>query len=122
MADLNFSQVQSKLPSNALVASGSDIVISAKALMGESAVALTDQKIGEFLSKLLDAVSRAQTDYNAASNPTDFRSYPTPVASAPILNPTTGIYYSSFTYTITVQAPLNRDSVEALETAPNSFF
>lgn len=90
--------------------------------MGEPSVALTDQKVGEFLSKLLEAVSLAQIDYNAATNPTDFRSYPPAVASSPVRNPQTGMYFASFTYTITVQMPLNKDTVDAIEMSGNSIF
>lgn len=88
--------------------------------MGEASVALTDQKIGEFFSKLLDAASNAQTDHNAVATP-KFRSYNSPVASAPFRNPTTQIFESTFTYTLSVNIPLNRDSVNAVESTTSAF-
>lgn len=88
--------------------------------MGEASVTLTDQKIGEFLSKLLDAASNAQTDHNAVTSP-KFRSYNSPVASAPFRDATTGQYEAAFTYTMSVNIPLNRDSVNAVESTITSF-
>lgn len=88
--------------------------------MGEANVALTDQKIGEFLSKLMDAASSAQTDHNAVATP-KFRSYNSPVASAPFRNATTQLYEATFTYTLSVNIPLNRDSVNAVETTTSAF-
>lgn len=116
MPDLSFLNVQAKLPAGAIVADGAnnDVRISLKALMGESAVDLTDEKVGELLSKLLDACAAAQVDYNAAPGP-DIRSYPTPTASTPIRNATTGLYSSNFTYSVSVAIPLNRDEVMALQ-------
>jgi uncharacterized MnhB-related membrane protein len=116
MSDLTLQNIQAKLPAGAIVLDGAndDVRVSLKALMGESAVALTDAKVGEFVSKLLDACAAAQVDYNAAPGP-DIRSYPTPTASTPIRNATTGQYSSNFTYSVSVAVPLNRDEVMALQ-------
>lgn len=118
MADLTFTNVAAKLPVGAIVddAANTDVKISLKALMGETSVALTDPKVGEAISKLLDGCANAQTDYNAdAGNSTDLRSYPTPTAGTPVRNASTGVYSSTFTYTVSVAVPLNRDSAEALQ-------
>lgn len=120
MADLTFSSLVSKLPSDAITASGGDVLISVKKVMGESGANLSDQKLGEFLSKILEAASKAQDDWNAVSTP-KFRSYNPPSAGTPVRNPTTGEYSATFTYTISVNIPLNRDTVDAVETSVTGF-
>jgi hypothetical protein len=120
MADLTFTALAAKLPANAITTASGDVLISVKAVMGEASVAMNDQKIGELLSKLFDAASNAQNDYNAVSNP-KFRSYNPPVASAPFRNSTTGEYQAAFTYTLTVNVPLNRDSINAVEATTATF-
>lgn len=120
MADLTFTALAAKLPANSITSSGGDLLVSVKTVMGEANVALTDQKIGEFFSKLLDAASTAQIDHNAVATP-KFRSYNSPVASAPFLNSTTGIYEATFTYTLTVNFPLNKDTVNAVESTATTF-
>ena len=120
MADLTFTALSAKLPANSITSQSGDLLISVKAVMGESSVALTDQKIGEFFSKLLDAAGSAQTDHNAVATP-KFRSYNNPVASAPFRNSTTGLYEATFTYTLAVNIPLNRDSVNAVESTTATF-
>lgn len=118
MADLKFSQIQAKLPANAITydSATTDVRISLKALMGESSVQLTDAKVGEAISKLLDACAAAQLDYNVDSaNPKDLRSYNAAIASSPVKDATTGIYASTFNYTVSVQIPLDKNTVNALE-------
>lgn len=118
MADLTFTQVQSKLPAGSITldSANSDVKISLKALMGETAVALNDAKVGELISKFLDACASAQTDYNAnAANPKDLRSYNAPTASAPVRDTTTGAYSSTFNYTVSVQVPLDKNAAVAVE-------
>ena len=120
MADLTFNQVKATALANAIVAdvANNDVVISLKALMGEASVALADAKVGEALSKLLDACASAQVAYNAdAGNAKDLRSYPLPSVGTPIRDTTTGVYSSTFTYTTSVAIPLNKDTVAALEVA-----
>lgn len=120
MADLTFTQLQDKLPAGAVTldAGNSDVLISLKALMAESAVALSDAKVGEAISKILDGAASAQTAYNAdAGNAKDLRSYPAPTVGTPIKDATSGVYSSTFTYTTSVAIPLNKDTVSALETA-----
>lgn len=120
MADLTLTQLAAVAPANAITldAGNSDVVISLKALMGETGVALSDAKVGEMLSKLLDAASAAQVAYNAdAGNAKDLRSYPAPTVGTPIKDATSGVYSSTFTYTTSVAIPLNKDTVSALETA-----
>ncbi len=120
MADLSFTALASKLPSGSITSQSGDLLVSVKAVMGEASVNLTDQKIGEFFSKLLDAASNAQIDHNAVATP-KFRSYNAPVASAPFRDSTTGLYEATFTYTLSVNIPLNRDNVSAVESTLTGF-
>ena len=120
MADLSFQTLVSKLPAGSLTEAGGNVTISIRAVMGEATVALTDQKIGEFISKFLDACAAAQNDWNAVNNP-KFRSYNAPSASTPFLKPGTTQYAASFTYTTTVDIPLNRDVVDAVEASAVGF-
>jgi len=120
MADLTFTQIAATAPANAITldADNNDVVISLKALMGETSVALADPKVGEAISKLLDAASAAQVAYNADSgNAKDLRSYPAPSVGTPVRDTTSGVYSSTFTYTTSVAIPLNKDTVAALEVA-----
>ena len=111
MADLLLSQLDLQLPAAAMVEAGGDVTISLKALMGETAVSLTDAKVSEFVSKLLDACSKAQTAYNSsnATADADLNSFPAPIAGVPIQNATTGEWYSAFTHTVSVNVPLSRN-------------
>lgn len=120
MADLTFAALKTKLPEGSITASAGDLLISVQSVMGEASVGLNDQKIGEFFSKILEAASKAQNDWNAINNP-KFRSYNSPSTSAPYLDPETGNYVSSFTYTLVVNIPLNRDNVDAVETSSGIF-
>ncbi|NJR41150.1 MAG: hypothetical protein HC781_22790 [Leptolyngbyaceae cyanobacterium CSU_1_4] len=80
-------------------------------MMGETAVALTDAKVSEFVSKLLDACAQAQAAYNAGNptNDADLNSFPAPIAGAPIQDSTSGEWYSAFTHTVSVNVPLSRN-------------
>lgn len=120
MPDLSFNSLAAQLPSGAVTASGGDVLISAKAVMGETSVAIGDQKIGELLAKLLEACSQAQDAYNAVYTP-KFRSYNPPSAGTPTRNSTTGEYYSTFTYTMSINVPLNNDIATAVETNVSGF-
>ncbi len=120
MTDLTFTSLVSKLPANAITASGGDVLISVRAVMGEATVALTDPKIGEFISKFLDAAGAAQNDWNAINNP-KYRSYNPPAASTPFRDTTTGLYRATFTYTVSVDIPLNRDQVVAVQASQAGF-
>ncbi|WNZ24845.1 hypothetical protein HJG54_19660 [Leptolyngbya sp. NK1-12] len=120
MPDLTFNNVAAKLPANSLTASGGDILISVKAVMGEANVSLSDQKLGEFIAKFLEACSKAQTDHNAINNP-KFRSYNPPAAGAPFYDTDTGSYHSTFTYTVSVDIPLDQNVVRAVESTTAGF-
>lgn len=120
MADLSFEAIRTKLPANAMVVNGNDVTISLRLVMGEANVALTDKKVGEFVSKFLDACSAAQNDWNAINSP-KFRSYNAPSAGTPFLRAGTTQYAASFTYTTTVDIPLNRDQVDAVEASAVGF-
>jgi hypothetical protein len=111
MADLTLSQLDAQLPADAMVAAGGDVMISLKALMGEDAVALNDAKVSEFVSKLLDACSKAQALYNSANanGDADLNSFPSPIAGIPVQDAVSGFWYSSFTHTVSVNVPLSRN-------------
>ena len=115
MSDLTFANLSAKLPANSVTASGGDITISVRAVMGEASVVIGDQKIGEFISKILEAAAAAQTDHNAINNP-KYRSYNPPVASTPFRDQTTGQFRATFTYTTAVDIPLDRNQVVAVQT------
>ncbi|WP_416671546.1 hypothetical protein [Egbenema bharatensis] len=116
MADLSPANVLAKLPANSIIEdlANNDVRISMKAVMGEASVDLDDEKIGEFITKFLDACAAAQVEYNQSPDP-DLRSYPNPTASAPIRNATTGEYASTFTYTVSLAIPLDKSVVTALQ-------
>jgi hypothetical protein len=111
MADLTFAQLDAQLPASAMTVSGSDVIVSLKDLMGESAVALADAKVSEFVSKLLDACAKAQTAYNAANgaNDADLNSFPSPIAGIPTQDAVTGDWLTTFTHTVSVNVPLSRN-------------
>lgn len=111
MADLLLSQLDVQLPVAAMVEAGGDVTISLKALMGETTVSLADPKVSEFVSKLLDACSKAQTAYNSANATADadLNSFPAPFAGVPIQDAITGEWYSAFTHTVSVNVPLSRN-------------
>jgi hypothetical protein len=108
--DLTLAQLDAQLPASAMTVSGSDVIISLKDLMGETSVALADAKVSEFISKLLDACAKAQNVYNAANatNDPDLNSFPSPIAGIPTQD-TAGDWFTTFTHTVNVQVPLNRN-------------
>ncbi|NJL39029.1 MAG: hypothetical protein HC833_21840 [Leptolyngbyaceae cyanobacterium RM1_406_9] len=112
--DLTFANLETAVPSGAIFRdeTNSDIKISLKALMGENAVNWGDAKVSEAISKLLDGCSKAQTAFNAASA-TDLNSYPAPTPGIPTQD-ADGNWYASFTHTVTVNIPLNRNETSGV--------
>ena len=109
MADLTLQQLADAAPEDAITVSGSDVVISLGTLTGESTLSLTDEKVGEALSKLLQAAADAQTEYNQTAS-AQLNSYPTPTLGTPIADDS-GQFFSTKTHTVTIQAPLNLDEI-----------
>jgi hypothetical protein len=112
--DLTFGLLASSLPDDSIIvdAANNDIKISLKALMDETAVTISDSKVSEFVSKLLDGCSKAQSNFNASSS-TDLNSYPAPTPGIPTQD-ANGIWYASFTHTVTVNVPLNRNETSGV--------
>ncbi len=115
MADLNFSQLNTALGQTAFSVSGANLTIDLQKLMGESAIALTDQKVAEFLTNLLDVASDAEIAYNAnPANTTKLASYASPVSGIPSTDLATGNFYVSSTYSFSSRAPLNKAETTAV--------
>lgn len=115
MADLTFANLNTALGGSAISASGSSLTIDCSILMGESAIALTDQKVAEFITRLLDATAEAQDTYNDdPANTTKISSYPQPVSGVPFVDAATGDFYVSSTYSFQSRAPLNKAATTAV--------
>jgi hypothetical protein len=107
MADLTLQNVLAKLPASSMTETADDVTISLKTLMGETAVQLDDEKVAEFLTKLLGACSQAQVDYNAA-NETNLTGYPNPTFGTPTTD-ASGNVFARRTHTIAVSVPVDVD-------------
>ena len=115
MADLSFGDLNTALGSAAFSVSGSNLTIDLALLMGEPSVALSDQKVAEFITNLLDVASDAQDSYNAVpANTTKLASYPQPVSGVPFVDPVSGDFFVSSTYSFSSQAPLNKAATTAV--------
>ena len=114
MADLTFTILADQLPANAIVEDGAnnDVTISLKALMGETAVVLTDEKVSEAISKLLSGASAAQAAYNgtdpAPANP--LNGFPNPTRANPVTLGD-GSIVSVKTHTVRVAVPLQESEI-----------
>lgn len=115
MTDLTFANLNTALGDTVFSTSGANLTIDCSKLMGESAIALSDQKVAEFLTNLLDAASEAETAYNADTNNTvKLASYPTPVSGIPSFDTATNSFYVSSTYSFSSRAPLNKAQTTAV--------
>lgn len=113
--DLSFADLNTALGGAVFSASGANVTINCNLLMGESAIALSDQKIAEFLTNLLDSANKAETAYNAnPANVVKLASYPGPISGIPSTDPVTGNFYVSSTYSFSSRAPLNRAATTAV--------
>jgi hypothetical protein len=113
--DLTFGDLNTALGDTVFSVSGANLTIDCSKLMGESAIALTDQKLAEFITNLLDAASDAETAYNAnPANTTKLSSYPTPVSGIPSFDSTANSFYVSSTYSFSSRAPLNKAATTAV--------
>lgn len=115
MADLTFGDLNTALGSTAFSVSGSNVTIDLSLLMGESAIALNDQKIAEFLTNLLDVAVEAEATYNAnPANITKLNSYPAPVSGVPNFDATNNNFYVTSNYSFSSRAPLNKAATTAV--------
>ncbi|MEM6840050.1 MAG: hypothetical protein AAF609_24845 [Cyanobacteria bacterium P01_C01_bin.120] len=105
MADLTVQNLIDQLPAATATETADDVTISLKTLMGEASVQFADEKVAEFLTKLLGAAAAAQVDYNAA-NETNLTGYPTPTFGTPTADGN-GNIFSRRTHTVSVQVPVD---------------
>lgn len=107
--DLTFADLNTALGGAVFSASGATLTIDCALLMGESAIALSDAKLAEFITNLLDAASDAETAYNAVpANTVKLASYPGPISGVPSVDTVTGDFFVQSTYSFSSRAPLNR--------------
>jgi hypothetical protein len=115
MPDLTFGNLNTALGSTAFSVAGSELTIDLNLLMGESTVALTDEKVAEFLTNLLDVAADAQDTFNAnPANTTKLASYQAPLSGIPISDPATNTFYAISTYSFSSRAPLNKAATTAV--------
>lgn len=113
--DLTFGDLNTALGSAAFSVSGSELTIDLSLLMGEPSISLSDPKVAEFLTNLLDVASDAQDTFNAnPANTTKLASYPAPVSGVPFVDPVSGDFFVSSTYSFSSQAPLNKAATTAV--------
>jgi hypothetical protein len=112
MADITFANLNTALGGSAISASGSTLTI---VLMGESAISLSDQKVAEFLTRLMDATAAAEETFNADPlNTTKLDSYPIAVSGVPFYDSLTQQYFVTSTYSFQSRAPLNKAATTAV--------
>lgn len=115
MPDLSFSDLNTALGGTVFSASGANITIDCSLLMGESAIALSDQKVAELLTRTLDACSKAQDTFNSVtSNLIKLSSYPDPFSGVPVFDSNSGNYFVSSTYSFSSRTPLNKAETTAV--------
>ena len=115
MTDLTFGNLNTALGETAFSVSGSTVSIDLNLLMGESSIALTDEKVAEFITNLLDVASKAQITYNAnVANTTKLDSYPQPTSGVPATDAVTGGFYVTSTYSFASRQPLNKAATTAV--------
>jgi len=115
MTDLTFANLNTALGGAAISASGSNLTIDCSVLMGESAIALSDEKVAEFLTRLFDATAAAEETFNAnPANTTKLDSYPLAVSGVPFYDSVTQQYFVTSTYSFQSRAPLNKAATTAV--------
>jgi hypothetical protein len=114
MSDISFAQLSLEA-NDAITAAGNIISIDVTKLMGEASIALTDRKVAEFFTNLLDAAHDAQVTYNAdAANPRDIESYGSPSSGIPVRDGTTGEFAVINNYTFSSLTPLDKSRTTAV--------
>lgn len=115
MTDLTFANLNTALGGSAITASGSTLTIDCSVLMGESAIALSDAKVAEFITRVLDAAAAAEEAFNAnPANTTKLSSYPQPISGIPFIDAVDNNFYVSSTYSFQSRAPLNKAATTAV--------
>jgi hypothetical protein len=114
MSDISFAELSLEA-NDAITASGNLLTIDVTKLMGEATIALTDRKVAEFLTNLLDAAHDAQVTYNAdTANTRDIESYGAPTSGIPVRDATTGEFSIVSNYTFSSEAPLDKSRTRAV--------
>lgn len=112
--DLNFGDLNTALGATAFSVSGSELTIDLQALMGEPSIALSDEKLAEFTTALLDLAAKAQTTFNDnPANTTKINSYPEPISGIPS-RAVNGTWYVAATYSFSSKSPLNKAETTAV--------
>jgi len=113
--DLTFGDLNTALGETAFSVSGANLTIDLSKLMGESSISLSDEKVAEFLTNLLDVAADAQETYNAnPANTTKLSSYALPISGVPTLDTSNNTFYAISTYSFSSRAPLNKAATTAV--------
>lgn len=115
MADLNFTELNDEFGSAIFSVASGIISLDVSTLIGETGNALSNEKVAEFITKLLDLTSAAQITYNDdVGNTIKLNSYPEPTSGIPVFNSTDNTFYVTSNYAVQTQAPLNKDATTAV--------
>jgi hypothetical protein len=110
MADISLQQLAAQLPAGSIVQDGTDVVISLKAVTGENALALADEKTAESFAKLLMGAAKAQTTYNTANPNAQLSTFSSASFGIPTLE-SNGMYYADASFNVTVSVPLTVNEI-----------
>ncbi|WP_425216771.1 hypothetical protein [Tumidithrix helvetica] len=108
-ADLTFANLNTALGGSVLSATGAVLSIDCSLLMGETGIALTDAKVSEFMTRVLDACATAQVAYNLANPTAQLAGFPPSNGGVPELDPTDGKYYITTRQEMLSRAPINKN-------------
>jgi hypothetical protein len=108
MADLTFANVNAAATAPFITATGATLTIDCAALMGETAIALSDAKVSEFATRLLDAFAAAQSVYNVANPLAPLAGFPPSLGGVPELDAIDSKYYVTTTHSVATRAPLDK--------------
>ena len=113
--DLSFADLNAALGAAVFSTSGGNVTINCTLLMGEATISLSDNKLAEFVTNLLDVASKAETTYNAIpANVQKLSSYPTPISGVPFFDAPSNNYFVTATYSFASRAPLNKAATTAV--------
>ena len=113
--DLSFADLNTALGGAVFSTSGGNVTINCTLLMGEAAISLSDNKLAEFVTNLLDAANKAETTYNALpANVQKLSSYPSPISGIPSFDAPSNGFFVTSTYSFSSRAPLNKAATTAV--------
>lgn len=110
--DLTWEQLAAALPNGAITFTGTTITLDAEIITGDAYTALGNEGVSEFIHKLLNGASTAQTTANT-SLPVGSRlaAFPRVAFGVPSVDPSDGKFYALATHTIQLRIPLSTESV-----------